>query len=93
MGTPPTFPDPNPPLSINSDPPQSPPVLAGYDVLEEIGRGGMGIVYRARHRESGQQVALKVIRKEKLGSADMVSRYAPRRAAPTLPVEVSEEAA
>jgi serine/threonine-protein kinase len=36
--------------------------IAGYDLLEEIGRGGMGIVYRARHRERGRIVALKLIR-------------------------------
>ena len=75
MATPPTFPEERPALSIGSEMPQTPPVLAGYEVLEEIGRGGMGIVYRARHRDSGQVVALKVIRKEKLSSADMVSRF------------------
>ena len=33
-----------------------------YDHLTEIGRGGMGIVYRGLDRETGEQVALKVIR-------------------------------
>ena len=75
LGLPPTFPGSRPAFTINPDAPQAPPVLAGYEVLEEIGRGGMGIVYRARHRDSGQVVALKVIRKEKLGSADLVSRF------------------
>src|ERR1700733_4012582 len=55
--------------------PETPPVLAGYEVLEEIGRGGMGVVYRARQRDTGRIVALKVIRKERLGNADMLTRF------------------
>lgn len=46
-----------------------------YELLEEIGRGGMGVVYRARHRSLGADVAIKMIRGSQLASADEVRRF------------------
>lgn len=39
-------------------------ILGQYELLECIGRGGMGEVYRARHRKLGQIVAIKVVRSD-----------------------------
>jgi serine/threonine protein kinase len=53
---------------------QPPPQLPDFEILGEIGRGGMGIVYRARQRD-GQIVAVKVIRKDRLLHEEAVRRF------------------
>ncbi|MGI5336583.1 protein kinase domain-containing protein [Streptomyces sp. CA-181903] len=35
--------------------------ISGYHVIRELGRGGMGAVYLARHETTGKEVALKVM--------------------------------
>jgi WD40 repeat protein/serine/threonine protein kinase len=51
------------------------PTVAGYEVLAEIGRGGMGVVYRARHLALNREVALKMIRDAVLAGPQEVARF------------------
>src|SRR5438045_1782575 len=55
--------------------PSVPPPLEAYEVREQIGAGGMGIVYKARHRQRDRLVALKIVRKDRLSNPDAVARF------------------
>src|SRR5262245_31250781 len=46
-----------------------------FFLLDKLGEGGMGHVFKARHRTTGDVVALKVIRKERLNSPTAVKRF------------------
>jgi len=50
-------------------------VLGQYLLLEPLGQGGMGVVYKARHRRLDRIDAVKLIRKEHLDSESAMQRF------------------
>ena len=55
--------------------PSPPPQIDGFRIREEIGRGGMGIVYRATQESHNREVAIKVIRQDRLTQTESVRRF------------------
>jgi WD40 repeat protein/serine/threonine protein kinase len=47
----------------------------GYEIVRELGRGGMGVVYAARHAGLGRQVALKMILAGEMARTDEMARF------------------
>lgn len=49
--------------------------LGGYQLMEVLGRGGMGVVYKARHHHMKRLVAVKVLPRKALSDPQATSRF------------------
>lgn len=59
----------------NETGPTLPARIGKYDVIHMLGRGGMGVVYRARDPRIGRDVAIKTLTAGYLGEPEMLKRF------------------
>jgi serine/threonine protein kinase len=53
----------------------APQAVGPYDLVEKVAEGGMGSVYRARHRETGEVVAIKIMPAHMANNQVLVRRF------------------
>jgi len=75
-------------MSVGSPPPSQPPpfapqdaatvkrwIFGRYHIVSELGRGGMGVVYRAKDPNLQREIAIKMLLHEEEGSQEAVQRF------------------
>ncbi len=55
--------------------PRLPFTMGDYELVEEVGRGGMGVVYRARQLSLNRTVAIKMIQENRTASSENRQRF------------------